>query len=225
MDFSVIIPAHNEERCIEKTLVSVPKKVEIIVVCNACTDSTEKIAKKYAKVISIPEPNVSIARNEGVKNCKGDIVIFLDADTSVLSKNFFDEIEKTLKKSVVGTCKALPDTKTIKARIAMKIKNAFLWTGWSSGIIFCKRETFEKMKGFSEVVFLEDMMFSECLNKEGRIAIIDHPVIVSSRKYLKNGVIKQILRNVRVVLGYKIFHESPVKLREIYAGLPAGRQG
>ncbi len=194
MDFSVIIPAHNEERCIEKTLVSVPKKVEIIVVCNACTDSTEKIAKKYAKVISIPEPNVSIARNEGVKNCKGDIVIFLDADTSVLSKNFFDEIEKTLKKSVVGTCKALPDTKTIKARIAMKIKNAFLWTGWSSGIIFCKRETFEKMKGFNEsLTKKEDSNFIKKCLKYGKFGVADCYVMSSMRRYEQWGYTKMAL--------------------------------
>src|SRR3989344_1748410 len=169
MDFSVIIPAHNEERCIEKTLVSVPKKVEIIVVCNACTDSTEKIAKKYAKVISIPEPNVSIARNEGVKNCKGDIVIFLDADTSVLSKNFFDEIEKTLK-------------------------NSFLWTGWSSGIIFCKRETFEKMKGFNEsLTKKEDSNFIKKCLKYGKFGVADCYVITSMRRYEQWGYTKMAL--------------------------------
>ena len=84
--------------------------------------------------------------------------------------------------------------------------------------IFVTRAIFERINGFSEVAFLEDMIFSECLNKQGRVAIIDEPVIVSSRKYFKNGVIKQILRNVRIVLGYKFLHESPVKLREIYQG-------
>ncbi len=84
--------------------------------------------------------------------------------------------------------------------------------------IFVTRAIFERMNGFPEAAFLEDMMFSECLKKQGRIAIIDHPVIVSSRKYFKNGVIRQIWRNVRVVLGYKFLHESPVKLRAIYQG-------
>ena len=84
--------------------------------------------------------------------------------------------------------------------------------------MFVTRKAFEKMNGFSEVALLEDMIFSECLNKQGKVAIIEQPVFVSSRKYFKNGVIRQILRNVRIVLGYKFLHESPVKLRAIYQG-------
>ena len=67
MKFSIIIPACNEEKYIEKTLKSIPRNQEIIVVCNGCIDLTEKIAKKYSKVISIKEKNVSIAKNLGAK--------------------------------------------------------------------------------------------------------------------------------------------------------------
>lgn len=52
--FSVIIPAHNEEKYIDKCLKSilnaseyVTDNVEIIVVANRCTDKTELIAKHY----------------------------------------------------------------------------------------------------------------------------------------------------------------------------------
>ena len=53
--FSVIIPAHNEEKYIGKCLQSVlsaakyvrPDRVEIIVVANRCTDNTVKIARHY----------------------------------------------------------------------------------------------------------------------------------------------------------------------------------
>ncbi len=56
--FSIIIPAHNEEkligRCLDSiTAASVPYKnqVEVIVVLNRCTDRTEEIASAYDFVV------------------------------------------------------------------------------------------------------------------------------------------------------------------------------
>ncbi|AIE80162.1 Glycosyltransferase [Bacillus cereus] len=50
--FSIIIPAHNEEKYIRKCLDSIAKaseaykeQTEVIVVLNRCTDQTEEIAK------------------------------------------------------------------------------------------------------------------------------------------------------------------------------------
>ena len=52
--FSIIIPAHNEEKYIRKCLDSIVKaseaykeQTEVIVVLNRCTDQTEEIAKSY----------------------------------------------------------------------------------------------------------------------------------------------------------------------------------
>ena len=52
---SIIIPAHNEEKYIEKTLKSIKNSdinnYEIIVVCDNCTDKTYDLSKKYTKKI------------------------------------------------------------------------------------------------------------------------------------------------------------------------------
>lgn len=191
MEFSVIIPAHNEELYIEKTLSSIPNSIEKIVVCNGCTDSTEKIAKKYAKVISIPDKNVSIARNLGAKNSSGNILIFLDADTYFTSEKSFSEIEKTLKNSVVGTCKSIPDSKSLKAAFVIIFKNLFLWTHWTSGIIFCTKETFEKIQGFNEnLTKKEDRDFVKRCLKYGKFGVANCYVVNSMRRYEKYGYFK-----------------------------------
>src|SRR3989344_4304719 len=65
MKVTVIIPAYNEEKYIERTLQAI-SGAEIVVVCNGCTDKTEDIARKYAdSVIVLKEKGVSRARNAG----------------------------------------------------------------------------------------------------------------------------------------------------------------
>ena len=57
-ELSLIIPAHNEEKKILKTLKSyseiLPKKYkdyEIIVVCNGCSDDTFNMVKENVKIL------------------------------------------------------------------------------------------------------------------------------------------------------------------------------
>ena len=51
MKFSIIIPAHNEEKHIRKALESIKqqsfKDYEVLVICDACTDNTKQIALEY----------------------------------------------------------------------------------------------------------------------------------------------------------------------------------
>ena len=190
--FSIIIPAYNEEKHIETTLKSIPKSKnrEIIVICNGCTDNTEKIAKRHSKVISLKEKNVSKARNIGALNSNGNILIFLDADTC-LTENSLEQINKELKKSIIGTCKVIPDSNKLKYKIAMKIKNLFLWFPWTSGIIYCNKDIFKKINGFNEAITKkEDSDFVKRAMKHGKFSIADTYVINSMRRFEKHGLIK-----------------------------------
>ena len=108
MDFSVIIPAHNEEKYIGKCLQSIreaekhiqPASLEIIVVCNRCTDSTALISEQYgARVLVNDEKNLSAIRNTGIRAAEGEIIVTIDAD-SVMSEFALSEIRQD-RKSVV----------------------------------------------------------------------------------------------------------------------------
>ena len=91
---SVLIPARNEEKVIGRTLefmskLDYPKeKLEIIVLDDASTDSTSKIAHEWAyKFPSIRVIDRAIGGlgkgdvlNQGVRESKNDIIIIFDAD-------------------------------------------------------------------------------------------------------------------------------------------------
>ena len=65
---SVIIPAHNEEKYIARCIRSIKKSaslfkgnVEIIVVCNRCTDRTGEIAESLGASVLTNEDRIKIA--------------------------------------------------------------------------------------------------------------------------------------------------------------------
>ena len=104
MNFSVIIPAHNEEdfigsclKAIQNTETPEGSQIEIIVVLNRCTDRTEEIARSYgAGIVKEDAKILSKIRNAGVKEAKHEVIITIDAD-SVMSENMFAEIKKSLE--------------------------------------------------------------------------------------------------------------------------------
>lgn len=87
---SIIIPMYNMEQYISKCLDSVVnqtyKSIEIIVVNDGSSDSSQQIVREYAsqhpnlKCVTIPNGGVSNARNVGLDACNGDYVQFVDAD-------------------------------------------------------------------------------------------------------------------------------------------------
>jgi len=87
---SIIIPAFNEENGIAEVIREIPKNLvtEIVVVNNASTDGTEKIARaEGATVLHEPAPGYGRACLKGIEYLnhsvtRPDIVVFLDADHS-----------------------------------------------------------------------------------------------------------------------------------------------
>ncbi|MDA0295271.1 MAG: glycosyltransferase family A protein [Planctomycetota bacterium] len=84
---SIIIPAHNEESVIERTLRAVLADeipdLEIVVVVNATTDRTAEIARDLDSRITVIEtstPGKTNALNLGEKTMKAFPRVFLDAD-------------------------------------------------------------------------------------------------------------------------------------------------
>lgn len=101
LTFSILIPAHNEEKmissCVDSCLSQTRKPDEIIVINDGSTDKTAEILRSYGSqitVISIDKAtgNKSKAQEIGVKYVTTDILIATDGDT-ILDKDFVKHIE------------------------------------------------------------------------------------------------------------------------------------
>ena len=91
MRLSLVVPAHNESRRIEKTLrtyrQALGPDVELIVVANLCSDDTAEIARRVAgdgggiELIDVPDPiGKGGAVRVGFARACGEFVGFVDAD-------------------------------------------------------------------------------------------------------------------------------------------------
>lgn len=147
VEISVIIPAYNEERYIEKALDSLKKQsyknFEIIVVDDGSTDRTREIVKKFKQVILINGKHAGpgASRNLGAENAKGEFLVFVDADMT-FDKNYLKNLISPMKKSAqtIGT--------THDYEIATNISNPWsdLW-----GEIRVSKESAKEVKIFRAI--------------------------------------------------------------------------
>lgn len=189
---SIIIPAHNEEQYLPKTLGALGNKHEIIVVCNGCTDRTFEIASKYpCKVFNLEDKGVSKARNFGAKHANNDKLIFLDADILVGS----DTLEKIENSNLkIGVTKAKADSENIFPNILMFLKTQTHHLGYSTGLIFSTKDRFKAAGEFDETLELgEDGKFLRAAKKLGDFGMVDAYVYNSMRRFEKIGYAKMIL--------------------------------
>ncbi|MDZ8052019.1 MAG: glycosyltransferase [Aulosira sp. ZfuVER01] len=85
---SVVIPVYNGEKTIKRTIESVLKQnfndLEVIVINDGSTDSTEEIIKSIPdsrlKIFSYPNAGLPASRNRGLSLASCDFVSFIDAD-------------------------------------------------------------------------------------------------------------------------------------------------
>src|SRR6266542_1608503 len=88
---SFIVPAHNEELWLGKCLDSIRTAMaaladpyEVIVVDDASTDATPRIAEQMGvRTLRVEHRKISAVRNAGARAACGEVFFFVDADTQV----------------------------------------------------------------------------------------------------------------------------------------------
>jgi O-antigen biosynthesis protein len=83
---SVVVCAYNAEatldECLRHTCTLDYPDLEVIVVDDGSTDATAEIARRHprARLVSIEHAGLSVARNEGLHQARGELVAYLDSD-------------------------------------------------------------------------------------------------------------------------------------------------
>lgn len=218
---SVIIPALNEEACIRASIESAKRlnPLEIIVVDGGSTDRTREIAEMEGAIVIDSPRGRGTQLNRGASISKGKILLFLHAD-SVIPEGV--DIEKYLSNKYAGGFFRLGfDDPSISIRLVESFANlrARLFSlPYGDQAIFIKKEVFEKLGGFKEYPFLEDLDLVRRLRRFGKLKPLPHKVIVSARRLKKSYFLSPIfvsLRNVLITFLF-ILGMSPHKLVRFY---------
>jgi glycosyltransferase involved in cell wall biosynthesis len=179
---SIVIPAYNAERHIEKCLLSLENQTfrdfETIVVDDGSTDGTREIASRYARVIdSADNLGVGAARNLGAREASGEILAFTDADV-VLPGYWIEKIVRNLERHNVkcvggGYCGSIGSSfmqRFAYLELAYRRKDIpeFVNTLVSNNFA-CYREVFAEFGGFPLKHKSEDLRLSYLIGRKYKI--------------------------------------------------------
>ncbi len=226
MLISVVVPAFNEEDYLGQTLAGLSRaaafllekgagRAEITVVDNDSQDSTAAVASGLgASVVREARRNVAAARNKGAFSARGDVLVFVDADTSVPRELLWRVADVMAEPSCFG---GAVDTDYRPARLAMKV----YLLGWrvagrmarvaQGATQFCRRDAFQALNGYDERLFMgEDVDFYWRLKRlakrrRGAIRFIeDVRVVPSARRFDRWGFWRTLVwTNPLVVLLFR----------------------
>ena len=133
---SIIIPNYNAgiylRRCIDSIYQQKYQNYEIILIDDGSTDNSlsyvkEDIENNKIKLIKQFNMNASIARNNGIKEARGEFLFFLDSDDEVTENGIY-ELVKAIKKAdlALGSYHEIDDD--YNNLLSIKLENKTLTT-------------------------------------------------------------------------------------------------
>ncbi|OYT19381.1 MAG: glycosyl transferase [Nitrospira sp. UW-LDO-01] len=214
---SIIIPTYNEEKALPKTLqalLSQPGEFETILVDGGSTDRTRAVVADHisltqhsvlstVQLITAPKGRAS-QMNAGAKEAKGELLLFLHADTILPD----------------GAIQRLNDMETDQSIQAGGFMHQFSGDDWrlkcisfldnfrctrsriiyGDQALFVRRTLFEQLGGFPNQPILEDVAFCERLIKVANPLLLYPPVITDARKFIKMGIWRSFIRVLLIIL-------------------------
>lgn len=196
---SIIIPFFNEEKILPQSCADLEKlsgDAELIFVDGASTDRSVQVAGRYGKVVCSKRGRAS-QMNEGARQAKGDVLLFLHAD-NVISAQTLSRIEKKIFEDgcIGGCCTQRIDNKALVYRFIEWQGNArarLTREFYGDQGIFVRKDVFFEIGCFPEVPIMEDVLFTKKLRGCGKTSVLPDRILVSARRWEKKGVVKTAL--------------------------------
>ncbi len=206
---SIVIPVLNEAHMIEKTLEILQplrgRGHEVIVVDGGSSDDSVERAKSFSDRIILTRRGRSCQMNEGAKIARGEILLFLHADT-FLPEDADREILGALQGRIgwgrfdISLSGKHPLLRVVEYLVNLRSRLTGIATGDQA--IFVSRELFQSVCGYPDIDLMEDVALSKSLKQKGHPICLRKKVLTSSRRWEKNGIFRTILHMWHLRLAY-----------------------
>lgn len=205
---SVIVPVHNEEERLAATLAPLCAREypgpapEIIAALNGCTDNSGQVAARFPAVTLVEDERsgMSFGKNLGARAARGDLLVFVDADTLVPENALRLVAEAAAGHAhYAGTVAGAPDRGGGVVRLCFALANRATRRKRAhapGGVLFMDSATFAAVGGFDEA--LPQGTSTDCiwraLGAGAAYVFVDaFRAVTSIRRFEKRGIIRQML--------------------------------
>ncbi len=200
MTISVVIPTLDEASRITDIIEQTAGLgfTEIVVVDGGSRDGTaEKAGRSGLALVLFSPPGRGIQMNRGASAVRGDVLLFLHADTK-LPARAKASIEQALADPLVlgGRFDVEFDSTSCWARTVaffMNTRSRLSRIATGDQALFVRRSVFERLEGFAEIPLMEDIEFTTRLKRTGRTAALRDKATTSFRRWERQGPLRTIL--------------------------------
>jgi glycosyltransferase involved in cell wall biosynthesis len=236
---SIIVPTKNSSEFLESCLQSIKDQtyqaIELIVVDNNSTDTTQEIARRFTDKVFTKGPERSAQRNFGASQATGEYVVFIDSDM-MLSREVIAScvIKASSNSNIAGII--IPEESFgvgFWAQCKKLERSFYVGVSWMEAARFFKKSVFDQVHGYNiEMVSGEDWDLSRRVEKIGKVARINDYIYHNEGQlrlltllkkkyyyakkfsvYLKNSKDNSNIKNqTGIVKRFLIFFRQPLKL-------------
>jgi rSAM/selenodomain-associated transferase 2 len=211
MRVSVVIPTLHDDAALKELLATLarcePPPDEVIVVDGAGNTDTAAVCREYGArwIASSRGRGVQLARGATMVDC--DVLWFVHADC-IPHPNAIAQIRTALEHGANGGYfrfqfggprNALQ--RLLERCIAWRCRIGMVYGDQG---LFVKRSAYEASPGFSREPLFEEVELVRTLKRRGRFVGLDLPMIVSPRRWQRDGYLRRTLQNRALACGFVI---------------------
>ena len=214
VEVSVIVPTLNEADSIAGTLAPLQAwrrrargASEILVVDGGSDDGTPRLAGRWADRVLVGARGRAAQMNRGARAAEGRWLLFLHADTA-LSASAVDALARLPDGAQWGFFAVRLSGDHPLLRV---VEFGMNWRSWLSGIatgdqaLYVRRSAFQRVGGFADIELMEDIALCAALKRRcGRPHRIADPVVTSSRRWERFGIVRTVLLMWRLRLAWAL---------------------
>lgn len=224
--------------------ISPELEIEVIVIDGGSIDNTVEIVQDFSNqfnktksqppftitLLRSPKPGRGYQQMYGADHAKGDIYFFLHGDC-ILQPGYDVAIFRALVEALQTAANDKPilggafsfdldvhdDPSLWPVIYGANLRSRYFGLPYGDQGYFFWSSIFQQLGGFPNQAFMEDYELMLQIKKiGGKIQVINMTLVTQSRRYLRNGALKNTFKNQFYVVMHTIFKVNPQKIHEWY---------